>query len=165
MAQSSTEVMGQYSPVGSFKIDRKSQMTLANQYRIYLARAIDQTTESEQGVSDHNLQQQSALARHLKRYFPDVVTGRDAGSIREALTLSAQVHSQVMLYSSVDSWPDEENRVEELVVSVAVYDVNSGKRLDIITAHYHPGVRSHLNPDLLKALDELNRRVVSKVIQ
>ena len=187
VAINSTELLGNYSPVGSREVRRKQQMTIAGSYRIHIGYASG--GESGLEASDLNKLECDSLARQFARYFAHVSKSEDPLSLSRTLDQAYQNNAQLMIYPKIAAWPNDDLNGEtsctqstsdsvsetppcatnpdpksgEIVVMIGIYDVLSGTQLDAITARSQQGAASYIYKDNLKELDLLNQLIVSKL--
>lgn len=187
IANSSTSTLDKMSPVGSRQISREQQMVLASHYRIQVAYAAGGIRSED--IDDLNLLARDSLARHLKRYFADVMVADSPQSLKQALTTARANSAHLLMYPRIENWPNiepirlrectnEEGEVktslgeceqkegaqtDELVVMVGMYDVLSGQQLDAIHGRSKRGMASYLYEDSKNELEELNKLMVLRL--
>ena len=104
MANSATDVMGDWSPVGSQQVTRQRQFVLSNQYRLYVGRSDDSLSSREH--PDLNQTVSVELARYLRRYFVEVDLAQQSQNLTTALKAAAAADADILLLPRIESWPN-----------------------------------------------------------
>ncbi len=188
LARSSTNAMGELSPMGSRQVVRQRQQALASHYRISVGQATAGLHANDN--QDLNKIASETLSEHLKHYFVHVNEINKPMGLSAALQKAAEHGDQLLMYPRVERWPnikplrvrecedeqgqkttslrdcghdDSVEESDELVLTIAVFDVVGGMQVDSITARSSMGVKSYLFEDSLNELQVLNEMVVNRL--
>lgn len=188
LANSATDSMGDWSPVGSQQVTRHKQFTLASHYHL----AVAAVTDAEDVASPNPLHERfaSQLARQLRRYFIQVDSVSSAESQMQMLASARTGNSDILLLVRVQSWPDidpvrlrecennagekelsfqpcdavEKDSQGEMALTVMLYDVRAGALIDSVFAHSRRGVASFVYEDSNAELEQLCKLIVGQLI-
>ena len=180
--------MGELSPVGSRVVVRQTQQALARHYRLNVA-YVSGGLETE-NHKDLNLVATQTLAQHLKQYYVHVNVASGQQSLQAALKQAAQQGDQLLFFPRIERWPnikpirvhqcederggitpslkecdhdDSQKTSDDLVLTIAIFDVVGQMQVDSITARSSLGVKSYLYEDSLNELDVLNEMVIQRL--
>ncbi len=104
LAKTSSNKMGELSPIGSRQVVRQRQLVLGNHYRISVALASGGlSTEDKKQLNEVA---QATLSFYLKLYFPHVNVIEQAGDLQHALQAAAMAGDQLLMIPRIESWPN-----------------------------------------------------------
>lgn len=187
LANSATDTMGDWSPVGSRQVVRHKHYTLAAHYRLQVSTISSGTEGDSQKQLDAEFADQ--FARQLRRYYLHVESGVGADSLQAALATARAGNADILLQSSVQRWPDiEPVRVQEcekengqkslslkscdseekpeqgeMALVVAIYDVRAGLLVDSVYAHSRRGIASFVYENSQTELETLCKLIVGQL--
>lgn len=186
IAHNSSESFDNLSPISSRQVQREQQLVLSPHYHIEVAFASGGMASED--VPDLNRLARDSLARQLRRYFSHVTISTEPDTLQRSLA-NASSEAQVLIFPRIESWPnikpiriqecetqagekktslgeceaDDQEDSDEIVVTIGLYDVLTGKHLDAIHARSRRGVASYLFGQNEEELDELNLMVVQRL--
>ena len=103
-AQTSTDWMGEFSPVGSYRIQRRQNLVLPYDASLYVANPAS-AMMTDDGV-DVNTLLTEKLIKGFAQNFNRVYPGLNKERLHQALYSARQVGAQFLVYGQVEQWAD-----------------------------------------------------------
>ncbi|MDX1694094.1 MAG: DUF4823 domain-containing protein [Ketobacteraceae bacterium] len=182
-ARTSTSWMGEFSPVGSYRVARRHNLVLPYDASIYVANPA-RALMTDEGV-DLNTLLAEKLKKGFSRNFSQVYPGLSKERFHQALHSARQLGAQFMVMGEIEQWadikpvklkpceedqevacPEEKGGSEgDSNLSVAVYETVSGRLVDLMSIHSQRGIMAYLFEDNQKPLDQLVTEVVGSLTE
>lgn len=178
LASSSTEHMGEWSPLGSRNVSRQTRFTLAAQYKLVVAN-IENRTGGEAG---HDSVFSQAFAQQLQQHRLTVVEVAPFASVDSALASARKTGADILLVAHVQRWParktnqcpdgegpsgeqpcPEQHARRDMALSVALYDVRDGRMVDSISAHSQRGLSGRMYDNAAAEMEQLCKMIASQL--
>ncbi|MCG8668617.1 MAG: DUF4823 domain-containing protein [Pseudomonadales bacterium] len=174
LAQRSTQWMGDFSPVGSYEVQRRHSFILPYDASIYIANPVNAIV-TDDGV-DVNSMLVSKMKGGLSQHFAKVFVGLGKERFNQALNSSREMGAQFMVYGNIERWPNitpiklesckdndpdcrkvtsSEEQSGEARIAVTIYETMSGKLVDLMTIRSQRGLASYLYEDHQQPLDDV----------
>ena len=182
LATSSTDLMGDLSPVGSFTVERRQPFVLPFDASIYIANPVNGL------VTDDGLDINSRLVDTFKQGFSQNFASVFVAVNKERLPVSLgaarQMNANFLVYPFIERWanidPIRVKQCEELGgkgcgvdsdddesgdsrVSVAIYESVSGKLVDMISIKSKRGIAAYFYEDNDKVMHIITRSVLDSL--
>lgn len=183
LAQTSTDLMGDFSPVGSYQVKRRYTFILPFDASVYIANPVN-TLLTDDGVDINSLLVEK-LKAEFSQNFAQVYMGFNKERFNQAIESAQQMGAQFLVFGRVERWSnikpipvkqcledpdsdacqdDEEQEAEgSSKVAVSIYEATSGKLVDLVTVSSQRGVSAYLYDDNHKALEQIVANLVSSL--
>ena len=182
VARTSTSWMGEFSPVGSYQMQRRHNLVLPYDASLYIANPVSALL-TDDGV-DVNTLLAEKLQKGFSQNFSQVYPGLNKERVHQALHSARQVGAQFLVFGQVEQWADikpiqlknceqdpeapgcdrdADGNEGDSRVSIAVYESASGKLVDLLTVSSQRGIIAYLYEDNHKPLEQLTTDVVNSL--
>ena len=179
LANSATDTMGDWSPVGSQQVTRRHQFSLAGHYHLAVAAAKE--TQGDASQASPATLFATELARQLRRYFMQVDNASGDGALSTALAAAREGNADILMLAGVQSWPVNESTgseecgneacdkgdrkaQKEMVLAVSLYDVRAGVMVDSVIARSRRSLAAFRKGDANAELEQLCKLIVDQFV-
>lgn len=181
-ARTSTAWMGEFSPVGSYQIQRRHNLVLPYDASLYIANPASALLTDD--GTDVNTLLADKLKKGFSQNFSRVYPGLNKERLHQALHSARQVGAQFLVFGQVEQWADikpiqmqncEKNPEAEGCdrpaggdegdsrVNITLYETASGKLVDLVTVSSQRGIIAYLYEDNHKPLEQLVTDLVNSL--
>lgn len=182
VAQASTSWMGELSPLGSYRVERRHTMILPLDASIYVANPASALLTDD--GTDVNTLLAEKLRQGFSLNFSQVYSGVNKERMHQALYSARQLGAQFLVFPQVGQWADikpiklkncEDNPGAEGCdardggsegdsrVSIAIYESVSGALVDLVTVNSQRGITAYLYEDNDKPLELLVSHILDSL--
>lgn len=175
VANTSTSVLGDFSPVGSYTVSRQHTFILPYNSSFYIANPVNNIITSS--GTDVNALFAKKLKAGFSQHFPRVYVGLSKERYPQALRSANEMGAQFLIYGFIDKWSnieplqnqlcdeldpgcykeplDGEDASGEAQIAVSIYEAATGRLVDLISVTSQRGMASYFYEDNEGPLDQV----------
>lgn len=182
LATTSTDSLGEWSPLGSRQVSRHTHFTLSSRYQLMVA----SIESAEEAAAEQDTTFARTLAKQLRQQHLSVMNVTAGSGYKELLSSARHEGADILLLAQVQHWPvkncpaDDQADVKDgqasaetckpktntkdgMVLSVALYDVRERRLADTLTATSQRGMAGRMYDNASDELEQLCKMIAGQL--